>query len=478
MTNRIDYGLSQLEYISKKKQKIYIENLTLKNFYLWYDIFLNKNVNVKCSDYSSTFITRNKSENNQILKIISSGYFLGFKIFISTNKITYRFYLFDKPIYERDIVPKENYKEMPYEEIFKVCSKIKNIFNKVLDKKYYDVPFIGGWKSAVLEDKENEIVNFYIPEIILYGSNNNYTLFTTLKEYYLNVLPISRQYHENKYTKIEYVPEKNTYIKKIDNLIKKLKNNELSKIVISKKCTLKFPRNINTFRYAQYLLDNYYQEYAYTFSFSNDEQWIGVSPEVLLKSDEVEALTKPLAGTRKKSNIDSENYEIKKEFLNNKKENIEHARAFQLMTNDIKDGNIGDVVVDANKEIIETPYVFHLKSEIRIILNKNNYGFEVLSKIYPPATVWGIPRKESGKLIKEVEGFNRGFFTGGFGFFNLNEQYDFALVIRTAMIKNGKDLNIFAGSGIVENASSNDEWEETSVKMSPFKNYLKVNDQV
>ena len=66
-----------------------------------------------------------------------------------------------------------------------------------------------------------------------------------------------------------------------------------------------------------------------------------------------------------------------------------------------------------------------------------------------------------------MENFERGLFAGITGWFNFYNEGEFAVAIRSALLKD-KNLYAFAGCGIVEGSDPDLEFEETELKLKPI----------
>ena len=78
-----------------------------------------------------------------------------------------------------------------------------------------------------------------------------------------------------------------------------------------------------------------------------------------------------------------------------------------------------------------------------------------------------MPQDSALASINQIEKFDRGLYSGVLGWFNLNNEGDFAVGIRSAVL-NKNELRIFAGCGIVEGSESLSEYNETELKMKPI----------
>ena len=120
-----------------------------------------------------------------------------------------------------------------------------------------------------------------------------------------------------------------------------------------------------------------------------------------------------------------------------------------------------------SRTVIDLGYVQHLKSLISGTVKTGLNVFDALAAVYPPATIWGKPLAACGERIRRYEQIERGFFTGGLGYFTLGDDANFALAIRTAKLTS-THIHVYAGSGIVKASDPYREWLETNNKMKPY----------
>ena len=71
------------------------------------------------------------------------------------------------------------------------------------------------------------------------------------------------------------------------------------------------------------------------------------------------------------------------------------------------------------------------------------------------------------EIINEMENCKRGIYSGAIGYVSVNGNLDFALAIRTMVIK-GNEAFIQAGAGIVYDSVPEKEYEETLHKLKMF----------
>jgi len=91
----------------------------------------------------------------------------------------------------------------------------------------------------------------------------------------------------------------------------------------------------------------------------------------------------------------------------------------------------------------------------------------LLMKLHPTPAICGDPWKIAQNFILEMEPHDRGLYSGNIGWFNFNGSGEFAVGIRTALLK-GNDLYAYAGCGIVEGSEAKVEYEESEIKLKPI----------
>lgn len=200
--------------------------------------------------------------------------------------------------------------------------------------------------------------------------------------------------------------------------------------------------------------------YLYFYDFG-DYQIIGASPESLvsLKNDVV--TTNPIAGTRPRGANDQKDKDLSEELLSDVKEVAEHRMLVDLGRNDIgKIAEVGSVQVSKYMEVEFFRYVMHLTSVVKGKLLSGLTGMDALKSTLPAGTVSGAPKIRAMKRIYELEKEKRGIYAGAIGYLSASGDMDFAIAIRTMIIKNQKAY-VQAGAGIVYDSVPENEYYET-----------------
>lgn len=198
----------------------------------------------------------------------------------------------------------------------------------------------------------------------------------------------------------------------------------------------------------------YYMDYG-------DYQIIGSSPESLVTVRGEKVTTNPIAGTRKRGQTLTEDVAIAKELKTNEKELAEHRMLVDLGRNDLgKVSEYGSVKVTTLLEIQKYRYIMHLVSEVSGKLRAHTPAIEALKATLPAGTVSGAPKVRALQRIYEMEPVKRGVYAGAIGYLSRDNQMDFAIAIRTMVVKSNKGY-VQAGAGIVYDSIAENEYQET-----------------
>ena len=218
-------------------------------------------------------------------------------------------------------------------------------------------------------------------------------------------------------------------------------------------------RNINPAPYSSY------------FNFDN-KYLLSCSPErfISIKNNIVE--TKPIKGTLKRLK-DEKLDEKQKEILRKDEKNIsENLMIVDLLRNDLsKCCDLNTVKVNKLFDIESFASVHHMVSTINGKLNNNISSIDLLASCFPGGSITGAPKKRSMEIIKELENRPREVYCGSIGYFDLNNDMDTNICIRTIMICDN-ELYFAAGGGIVYDSDPEEEYLESLEKVSIFLKYF------
>jgi len=209
----------------------------------------------------------------------------------------------------------------------------------------------------------------------------------------------------------------------------------------------------------------------FSFFHVNGTYIVSSSPErfICKKGDLLE--TRPIKGTRSKTDCPVKNSQIKKELRSSVKEVSELMMICDLMRNDLSMISVpGTTRV---RELIRQEEYSHIYHQLSIIQSKPKplHPIDMIQKIFPGGSVTGCPKRESLKTIHALENRRRGIYTGSIGYIDKNGDFDFNIAIRTIVITKNA-LSFGVGSGIVIDSDPYQEYLETLHKAQAIKESL------
>ena len=209
-------------------------------------------------------------------------------------------------------------------------------------------------------------------------------------------------------------------------------------------------------------LDEIYEntKSKYKLRFKNKkEDFVCFSPEKFVEIKENRIFTYPMKGT-----IDSKVQNAKEKILANQKEMAEHTMVVDLLRNDL--GMVGLNVKVEEFRYIETinagdKELLQVSSKISATLQENwyeNIG-DIITSILPAGSITGTPKKKTVEILKDVEDYDRDFYTGIFGIFD-GENFDSFVLIRFIEADEKGNLFYKSGGGVTCDSDVLAEYEE------------------
>jgi para-aminobenzoate synthetase component 1 len=188
------------------------------------------------------------------------------------------------------------------------------------------------------------------------------------------------------------------------------------------------------------------------------EEFVCFSPETFVQIKANTIHTFPMKGTLDAS-IDDAHAKI----LADEKEMAEHIMVVDLLRNDLS-MVASNVKVEAfrkvqkihagDKELLQVSS--HIVGDLKV--NWKEHLGEILQTLLPAGSISGTPKKSTVSIIEQIEGYERGFFTGVFGVFD-GKTLDSGVMIR--FLQNTPDgYRYKSGGGITLDSDPQSEYQE------------------
>lgn len=208
----------------------------------------------------------------------------------------------------------------------------------------------------------------------------------------------------------------------------------------------------------------------YSFFFKLKEDYLVSSSMERFLTKRKDVLTsQPIKGTIR--NSQNTFLEETQTLLNSEKERAENLMIVDLVRNDLsKCSTTGSVSVDELFGVYSYPNVHQMISTVSSQVSPFTSFQEIIKSLFPMGSMTGAPKLSAMKIIDSIESFQRGVFSGSFGYIEPNGDFDFNVVIRT-LFYNSKthEINIPVGSAITIDSIAQDELNECSLKIELIK---------
>ena len=187
---------------------------------------------------------------------------------------------------------------------------------------------------------------------------------------------------------------------------------------------------------------------------------IGSSPEILVRVRDGKVSIRPIAGTRRRGATSAEDRALAAELLADPKERAEHLMLLDLGRNDVgRVAEIGSIKVTEQFILEYYSQVMHIVSNVEGKLADQFDTIDALVAGFPAGTVSGAPKVRAMQIIDEFEKSKRGVYAGCVGYFSADGEMDTCIVLRTAIVKDGK-MYVQAGAGVVADSVPETEHQE------------------
>lgn len=308
---------------------------------------------------------------------------------------------------------------------------------------------------------------FFIPENLIIIRNGNIEVLRGEAGLLETIHALSpHQPAPNSMLNMECKIDKATYLNKVNELREHISRGDIYEVNF---CQEFFAENASIDPFGVYLNLNELSPTPFAGYFKiNDNYILSASPERFLCKRGNQLISQPIKGTAKRSNDQKEDELIKKELKNNLKEQAENVMIVDLVRNDLTKSAVpGTVRVDELFGIYSFPQVHQMISTVSCQANPILHPAEIIKNTFPMGSMTGAPKVRAMELIEETECSKRGIYSGTFGYFDADGDFDFNVVIRSILYnKQKKYLSFQVGGAITYASSAESEYEECMLKAS------------
>ena len=194
-----------------------------------------------------------------------------------------------------------------------------------------------------------------------------------------------------------------------------------------------------------------------------DVFFCGCTQELLVRKRGLEVEGMCLAGTTGAGGSKAERARLAERLLCDEKNLREHAFVVDFIR-EVFRRNCHGVRIALQPEILALQHVQHLYTPAFAQVMEGVSLNGLVKQLHPTPALAGTPVGEALMLIRQIEGYNRGFFGGPCGYMDAAGDGEFSVGLRTGVF-DGEMGWLYAGCGIVADSEADAEYDETDMKL-------------
>ena len=202
---------------------------------------------------------------------------------------------------------------------------------------------------------------------------------------------------------------------------------------------------------------------------------VGATPELLVSRNGRQVVSHPLAGSARRDADQALDRQAAEWLARSDKNRREHREVVEAVMDTLAPYCDGLGAPDGTT-LRSTATMWHLGTRIVGTLRDMEVGVaELAAALHPTPAVCGMPRLAAARVIRRLEGYDRGFYAGAVGWSDRAGDGEWYVALRCAEVENCR-VRLFAGAGIVAGSEPAAETDETSAKFLAMLNALGIDE--
>ncbi|HKG47641.1 MAG TPA: aminodeoxychorismate synthase component I [Pyrinomonadaceae bacterium] len=191
-----------------------------------------------------------------------------------------------------------------------------------------------------------------------------------------------------------------------------------------------------------------------------------LSPELFFERRGNYVITRPMKGTVRRGRWPGEDRELAEWLKYSAKDRAENVMIVDLLRNDLGKVSVpGSVRVSSLFDLERFETVWQMTSTVESTLRDGTSLVELMRALFPCGSITGAPKIRTMQIIRELERFPRGAYTGAIGWLKPGGDCVFNVAIRTVVIDSESGVATFGvGGGVTIDSTAERENEECLVK--------------
>lgn len=204
-------------------------------------------------------------------------------------------------------------------------------------------------------------------------------------------------------------------------------------------------------------------------------QVLSVSPELLLEIRQRQVVSKPIKGTRPRSETPEQDRTLAGQLRDSAKDQAENLMIVDLIRNDLSRFCEPFSVKTRDLFSIESYRNVHqMVSTVTGTLRADVSPLSALLSAFPGGSITGAPKRRAMEIIDELEQHRRGPYCGSLFWWGSDDSLDSNIAIRTLQTHSDGTIQAWAGCGIVADSDPEEEYQESLTKIQRLMQVLET----
>ncbi len=257
-------------------------------------------------------------------------------------------------------------------------------------------------------------------------------------------------------------PDRAHWIASVERALSDIRAGRLDKVVLARRVCFALDRAVNAFTLVHRMREESGRCYLFCGVHAMGHAFVGASPERLYARAGARLSSEAVAGTRPRGRTPEEDAASERALRESPKEQDEHRLVVEGIRRAL--ASLGaEVRHDSAPAVLKLARVQHLVTGIEAGLPPGVGDPEILGALHPTPAVGGHPPGAAMELLRELEPFDRGWYTGPVGWAG-PDAAEFAVALRCGLAADNR-LCLFSGAGIVRDSDPEAEWGEIESKI-------------
>ncbi|HEY7202593.1 MAG TPA: isochorismate synthase [Candidatus Dormibacteraeota bacterium] len=271
---------------------------------------------------------------------------------------------------------------------------------------------------------------------------------------------------------LEPVRPESQWIEAEAEATRRLRAGEANKVVLAREVVARADGVVHAGSVLRSLHRRYPGCFTYLVTGGDGSAFAGASPELLLRRMGRVASSQPMAGSIRRGADRAEDDALARTLRSCEKDRNEHritaryvAGALAASSRDVRVGE---------PEIVRLANIQHLATTVLADLRDPPTPLaELGARLHPTPAVNGSPPASARRLIRELEGMERGWYGGAVGWMDARGDGELAVAIRCGLLL-GDTARLYAGCGTMPDSEPEAELAETRLKLEALLGALRA----